>query len=107
MENNIGDPLVLPSGPITQSRAKRYGAAMYSYVQDQVSQELKTKHLTSIVRNLKAHLGFLYCWRQVLKEWHAHAEWHAQAVLESDSWRLVKCGEARPCRVARPGHARA
>ncbi|KDP32202.1 hypothetical protein JCGZ_13809 [Jatropha curcas] len=40
MENNIGDPLVLPSGPITRSRAKRYRAAMSSYVQNQVSQEL-------------------------------------------------------------------
>ncbi|KDP43293.1 hypothetical protein JCGZ_24214 [Jatropha curcas] len=40
MENNIRDPLLLPSGPITRSCAKRYGAAISSYVQDQVSQEL-------------------------------------------------------------------
>ncbi|KDP37703.1 hypothetical protein JCGZ_06844 [Jatropha curcas] len=40
MENNKGDLLVLPSGPITRSHTKRYGAAMSLYVQDQVAQEL-------------------------------------------------------------------
>ncbi|KDP35493.1 hypothetical protein JCGZ_08931 [Jatropha curcas] len=40
MENNKGDPLMLPSGPITRSHTKRYGAAMSLYVQDQVTQEL-------------------------------------------------------------------
>ncbi|KDP29576.1 hypothetical protein JCGZ_19377 [Jatropha curcas] len=35
-----GDPLVLPSGPITRSHTKRYWAAMSLYVQDQVTQEL-------------------------------------------------------------------
>ncbi|KDP34406.1 hypothetical protein JCGZ_12687 [Jatropha curcas] len=40
MENNIGDPLVLSSGPITRSRAKRYGASMSLYVQEQVTQKL-------------------------------------------------------------------
>ncbi|KDP21752.1 hypothetical protein JCGZ_03259 [Jatropha curcas] len=32
MENNVGDPLVLPSGPTTWICAKRYGAAMSSYI---------------------------------------------------------------------------
>ncbi|KDP29275.1 hypothetical protein JCGZ_19443 [Jatropha curcas] len=41
MENNRDDPLVLPSGPITRSCAKRYGAAMSLYVQDQVTLELQ------------------------------------------------------------------
>ncbi|KDP30091.1 hypothetical protein JCGZ_18566 [Jatropha curcas] len=36
---NDTDPLVLPSGTITGSHAKRYGAAMSLYV-DQISQEL-------------------------------------------------------------------
>ncbi|KDP42373.1 hypothetical protein JCGZ_01949 [Jatropha curcas] len=40
MENNEGDPLVLPSGPVTRSRAKRYGAAISLYVQVQITQEL-------------------------------------------------------------------
>ena len=39
-ENNIGDPLVFPSGPITRSQAKRYGAAISLYVQAQITQEL-------------------------------------------------------------------
>ncbi|KDP36432.1 hypothetical protein JCGZ_08701 [Jatropha curcas] len=40
MENNVGDPLVLPNGPITRSRIKRYGAAMSLYFQVQTTQEL-------------------------------------------------------------------
>ncbi|KDP27109.1 hypothetical protein JCGZ_22041 [Jatropha curcas] len=40
MENNKGDLLVLPSGPITRSHTKRYGAAMSLYVQDQITHEL-------------------------------------------------------------------
>ncbi|KDP25911.1 hypothetical protein JCGZ_22982 [Jatropha curcas] len=36
----MGNPLALPSGPITRSHAKRYGAAMSSYIQEQVTQEL-------------------------------------------------------------------
>ncbi|KDP33233.1 hypothetical protein JCGZ_13505 [Jatropha curcas] len=40
MENNGGDPLVLPNGPITRCRVKRYGAAMSLYVQVQITQEL-------------------------------------------------------------------
>ncbi|KDP47203.1 hypothetical protein JCGZ_03597 [Jatropha curcas] len=36
MEN----PLVLPSGPITRSRAKKWGATMSLYIQEQVTQEL-------------------------------------------------------------------
>ncbi|KDP34435.1 hypothetical protein JCGZ_12795 [Jatropha curcas] len=39
-EHNMGNPLVLPSGLITRSHTKRYGAAMSLYVQDQVTQEL-------------------------------------------------------------------
>ncbi|KDP38306.1 hypothetical protein JCGZ_05192 [Jatropha curcas] len=40
MENNVGDLLVLPNGPITRSHDKRYGAAMSLYVQVQITQEL-------------------------------------------------------------------
>ena len=40
MENNKGDLLVLPSGPITRRHTKIYRAAMSLYVQDQVTQEL-------------------------------------------------------------------
>ncbi|KDP30125.1 hypothetical protein JCGZ_18120 [Jatropha curcas] len=40
MANNVGDPLVLPNGSITRSRAKRYGEAMTLYVQVQITQEL-------------------------------------------------------------------
>ncbi|KDP37906.1 hypothetical protein JCGZ_05345 [Jatropha curcas] len=36
----LGKPLVLPSGPITRSRAKRYGAVLSLYFQEQVTQEL-------------------------------------------------------------------
>ncbi|KDP39815.1 hypothetical protein JCGZ_04953 [Jatropha curcas] len=49
IENNIGDSLALPSGPITRSRAKRYGAAMSLYIQDRVSQELKIKLSIGVV----------------------------------------------------------
>ncbi|KDP30710.1 hypothetical protein JCGZ_15509 [Jatropha curcas] len=40
MMNNEGDLLVLPNGPITRSRAKRYGAAVSSFVQAQITREL-------------------------------------------------------------------
>ncbi|KDP27546.1 hypothetical protein JCGZ_20131 [Jatropha curcas] len=40
MVNDEGDPLVLPIGPITRSRAKRYGAAISLFVQAQITQEL-------------------------------------------------------------------
>ncbi|KDP33130.1 hypothetical protein JCGZ_13577 [Jatropha curcas] len=39
-EHNMQNPLVLPSGLITRSHTKRYGAAMSLYVQDQVTKEL-------------------------------------------------------------------
>ncbi|KDP25704.1 hypothetical protein JCGZ_24005 [Jatropha curcas] len=39
-EQNIGNPLVLPSGPIIRSRSKRYEASMSLYVQEQVTKEL-------------------------------------------------------------------
>ncbi|KDP20350.1 hypothetical protein JCGZ_06735 [Jatropha curcas] len=40
MANDEGDPLVLSIGPITRSHAKRYGAAISSFVQAQITQEL-------------------------------------------------------------------
>ncbi|KDP30318.1 hypothetical protein JCGZ_18155 [Jatropha curcas] len=39
-KNNMENPLVLPSGPITRSHTKRYGVAISLYVQDQVTQKL-------------------------------------------------------------------
>ncbi|KDP28046.1 hypothetical protein JCGZ_19738 [Jatropha curcas] len=39
-DHNNGNPLVLPSGPITRSRAKKYGATMSVYIQEQITQEL-------------------------------------------------------------------
>ncbi|KDP21878.1 hypothetical protein JCGZ_03528 [Jatropha curcas] len=39
-DHNKGHPLALPSGPITRSRAKKYGATMSLYIQEQITQEL-------------------------------------------------------------------
>ncbi|XP_037495994.1 uncharacterized protein LOC119370926 [Jatropha curcas] len=58
-EHNMGDPLVLPSGPITRSRAKRYEASMSLYVQEQVTQELHDLAFNNCYVELKAIPKFL------------------------------------------------
>ncbi|KDP23796.1 hypothetical protein JCGZ_00128 [Jatropha curcas] len=80
-EHNNGDPLVLPSGPITRSRAKKYGATMSLYIQEQVTQELHDLAFNKCYEELKGTSKFL-----ILME--AHVE------MESE---IPAYGTPRPC----------
>ncbi|KDP23093.1 hypothetical protein JCGZ_01183 [Jatropha curcas] len=83
-EHNNGNPLVLPSGPITRSRAKKYGATMSLYIQEQVTQELQDLAFNKCYEELEGTPKFL-----TLME--AHVE------MESE---FPAYGMPRPCYVS-------
>ncbi|KDP25799.1 hypothetical protein JCGZ_22521 [Jatropha curcas] len=65
----MGNPLVLPSGPITRSCAKKYGAIMSLYIQEHVTQELHDLAFNKCYEELKGTPKFL-----TLMEAHAEME---------------------------------
>ncbi|KDP45148.1 hypothetical protein JCGZ_17480 [Jatropha curcas] len=85
-EHNNGNPLVLPSGPITRSRAKKYGATMSLYIQEQVTQELHDLALNKCCVELQDRPKILTLIEAYFEEnkKHARASWHTQTALESD-----------------------
>ncbi|KDP43945.1 hypothetical protein JCGZ_05412 [Jatropha curcas] len=58
-DHNNGNPLVLPSGPITRSRANKYGATMSLYIQEQVTQELHDLAFNKCYEELEGTPKFL------------------------------------------------
>ncbi|KDP39818.1 hypothetical protein JCGZ_04917 [Jatropha curcas] len=58
-DHNNGNPLALPNGPITRSRAKKYGATMSLYIQEQITQELHDLAFNKCFAELKGTPKFL------------------------------------------------
>ncbi|KDP36586.1 hypothetical protein JCGZ_08353 [Jatropha curcas] len=58
-EHNNGNPLVLLSGPIIRSCAKKYGATMSLYIQEQVTEELHDLAFNKCYEELKGTHKFL------------------------------------------------
>ncbi|KDP39415.1 hypothetical protein JCGZ_03697 [Jatropha curcas] len=98
-EHNNGNPLVLPSGPITRSRAKEYGATMSLYIQEQVTQELHDLVFNKCYEELEGTPKFL-----TLMEAHVESEIlaHSTPVLgiREDTRQHARAPpQARPCSV--------
>ncbi|KDP33150.1 hypothetical protein JCGZ_13590 [Jatropha curcas] len=58
-DHNDGNPLALPSGPITRSREKKYGATMSLYIQEQITQELHDLAFNKCYEELEGTPKFL------------------------------------------------
>ncbi|KDP20265.1 hypothetical protein JCGZ_08614 [Jatropha curcas] len=58
-DHNNGNPLALPNGPITRSRAKKYGATMSLYIQEQITQELHDLAFNKCYEELEGTPKFL------------------------------------------------
>ncbi|KDP43591.1 hypothetical protein JCGZ_16878 [Jatropha curcas] len=82
MEN----PLVLPSGSITRSYAKKYGTTISLYIQEQAIQELHDIASNKCCVELQDRPKILALIEAYVEEnkKHARASWHTQTVLESD-----------------------
>ncbi|KDP33105.1 hypothetical protein JCGZ_13549 [Jatropha curcas] len=85
-DHNNGNPLVLPGGPITRSRAKTYGATMSLYIQEQVTQELHDLAFDKCYEELEGTPKFL-----TLMEAHVEMEFESPTMA---------C--PRPCYVSTP-----
>ncbi|KDP36290.1 hypothetical protein JCGZ_09797 [Jatropha curcas] len=109
-DHNNGNPLALPSGPITRSRAKKYGATMSLHIQEQVTKELHDLAFNKCYEELEGTPKFL-----TLIE--AHVEWEhelvstpvldgtPQAVPSSALLRKTTTLKHTPCQIAHPGRA--
>ncbi|KDP20444.1 hypothetical protein JCGZ_06006 [Jatropha curcas] len=83
--HNNGNPLALPSGPITRNRAKKYGATMSLHIQEQVTQELHDLAFNKCYEELEGTPKFL-----TLIE--THVEWEPELVSTP-----VQGGTPRAC----------
>ncbi|KDP30705.1 hypothetical protein JCGZ_16403 [Jatropha curcas] len=85
-DHNNSNPLVLPSGPITKSHAKKYGATMSLYIQEQITQELNDLAFNKCYEELEGTPKFI-----TLME--AHVE------MESE---ILAMARPRPCYDSTP-----